>query len=765
PDGVSSVRLWYASEGGAWSSVTMSNVSGTAYAAILPGQAAGTLVQFYVEGRDGFNAGSFFPAGGTNSRALYRVNDGQAIAGPTRNFRILMTQADATLLHATTNVLSNESLGATVLNDEQEIFYDVGVRLKGSFVGRNVPRVGFTVDFDPTQLFRGIHEAVSLDRSQGASIGQGEILVKHIASHAGGIPNMYDDLVHVITPRAQDTSMAQLRMAAFGDVYLDSQYHNGSSGPMYESEVLRYSSTTADGTTEGLKVPGAGLVNVDLADYGTNTETYRWSLLQSNNRSGEDYSRIIAMSQTFSLTGTTLDARTKPLMDINEWMRTWAFESLIGVSDGYFTGNSPHNFRMYVRPDDQKVLAMPWDWDSCFVKSATANLVGTGNLAKIVNLPGNLHTYYGHLNDMINTTFNTAYMTRWTQHYGVLAGQDFSGILTYIGQRASFVQGQLPTGIPFAITSNLGNDFGTNNTQVVLSGTGPIQVGSIQVNGVDYAVNWTSITNWNLTLPLSAGTNSLTVRGFDLNGVPVANATDTIIITNNGVGAPQPVVVNEWMADNAAPGGIADPVDGLFKDWFELYNPNATPIDLSGCYLTDTLSQPTQWQIPTNRVIAGNGFLLVWADNLTNLNGMGANGDLHANFQLSKGGEAIGLFAPDGVRPLSTVTFGAQEQNVSQGRFRDGNTNGIFPMVTFTPRQANFLPAPRFSQLSLSPGLATLVWEAVPGVNYQLQYKTNLADGSWTDLSPGVLATNSSVSFTNAINGDPQRFYRLLRTN
>ena len=167
PDGVSSVLLWYAPEGSAWSSVTMSNVGGSSYTASLPGQIAGTLVQFYVEGRDGFNTSSFFPAGGTNSRALYRVKDGQALAGPAHNFRMIMTRADATFLHAQTNVLSNESLGATVLYDEQEIFYDVGVRLKGSFVGRDVPRVGFTVTFDPGQLFRGIHEEVACDRSQG----------------------------------------------------------------------------------------------------------------------------------------------------------------------------------------------------------------------------------------------------------------------------------------------------------------------------------------------------------------------------------------------------------------------------------------------------------------------------------------------------------------------------------------------------------------------------------------------------------------------
>jgi hypothetical protein len=158
--------------------------------------------------------------------------------------------------------------------------------------------------------------------------------------------------------------------------------------------------------------------------------------------------------------------------------------------------------------------------------------------------------------------------------------------------------------------------------------------------------------------------------------------------TNDPTLAPVPAVINEWMADNAGPGGFPDPADGLFQDWFELFNPNTNTVDLSGYYLTDTLGQPTKFQIPANTFIAPLGFLLVWADNTPAQNGM--NGDLHANFQLSNNGEQLGLFAPDGT-PQSTVTFGEQIQNVSQGRWPDGTTNGFYFMTNFTPRAANIV--------------------------------------------------------------------------
>jgi hypothetical protein len=508
----------------------------------------------------------------------------------------------------------------------------------------------------------------------------------------------------------------------------------------------------------------SGYVNPDIKDYGDDPETYRWWLLQANNRTEDDYSHIIPMSKAFGLTGTNLDVQTQALMDVDEWMRSFAFESLAGPTDAYFTGGNNHNFRLYVRPADQKVLAMPWDWDSSFNRSTSGSLVGGANLAKIVNLPNNLRAYFGHLYDIISTTFNATYMARWTAHYGSLANQDFSNILNYIGSRAIYVLGQLPTTAPFAITSNNGNNFLTNTSQATVTGTAPIQVKTVQVNGVTYALNWTTLTNWSLVLPLRAGTNSLLFQGFDAQGATLTNAADTITITNLGPGAPLPVLINEWMANNAGPDGLADPLDGAFKDWFELYNPNPDPVNLSGFYLTDDLALPTQWRIPTNSLIPGRGFLLVWADNNTNLNGLSTNGDLHAPFKLNKDGEAIGLFAPDGVAAQSAVTFGPQMQNVSQGRFPDGNADAVYFMTDFTPCSANLLPPLQFTQVSVTNGLVVLEWQAIPAQSYRLQYQTNLTLG-WIDLAPDLVAGGKFVRSTNALGPVGQRFFRVLRVN
>ncbi len=254
------------------------------------------------------------------------------------------------------------------------------------------------------------------------------------------------------------------------------------------------------------------------------------------------------------------------------------------------------------------------------------------------------------------------------------------------------------------------------------------------------------------------------MHGFDPRGALLTNAIATIIVTNRGPATPLPVVINEWMAANAAPGGFPDPVDGLFQDWFELYNPNPNLIDLSGYFLTDALLQPRKWAIPASTVIEPRGFLLVWADNETNQNALDVSGNLHAPFKLNRGGEVIGLFAPDGITPQSTVVFGPQIPNVSQGLFPDGDTNTYYFMTNFTPRAANTLAGPlRLTQISFDGVVVTLQWSAIPGHTYRVEFKDNLAAPLWGTLGQPILATEETLSLSAIVGTNPQRIYRVMR--
>ena len=167
--------------------------------------------------------------------------------------------------------------------------------------------------------------------------------------------------------------------------------------------------------------------------------------------------------------------------------------------------------------------------------------------------------------------------------------------------------------------------------------------------------------------------------------------------TNNPTPPPIPVAINEWMPGNGS--FLADPADGRYQDWFELYNYGSNTVNLVGYFLTDTLTNKFQFQIPPGYTIAPRGYLLVWADNEPVQNSPGQI-DLHVNFKLSKSGEAIGLFAADGTA-VDAVTFPAQTDNVSQGRWPDGS-GSLYFMTTPTPRAANVVNFPNTPPLLAS---------------------------------------------------------------
>jgi hypothetical protein len=165
--------------------------------------------------------------------------------------------------------------------------------------------------------------------------------------------------------------------------------------------------------------------------------------------------------------------------------------------------------------------------------------------------------------------------------------------------------------------------------------------------------------------------------------------------------SPAPIVINEWLASNT--GTLTDPLTGTYEDWFELYNFSDSPVNLAGYYLTDEPNgNKNKWRIPDHPLstIAPHSFLMVWADNVTITNFAG--NALHTNFKLSKSGDDIGLFSPNLVK-VDVVTFGGQANNVSQGRYPDGNVIGGFFTMSVTPRTNNVISGNAYAPVLAQP--------------------------------------------------------------
>jgi hypothetical protein len=601
PQGVASAQLHWRRDGQPWSTVPMSVGADGRYFAAIAGQTAGARVQFYVQAADGLNAISRFPAAGEESRALYVVEDGRAQIGSLHNIRIIMTGADRALLDDGTNLMSNDLLGATVIINESAVHYDVGVRRSGAASSRQGVH-GFHIEFNDDQRYSGVHETITVDRNHNE-----EIFVRHLINHAGDIPGMYNDVIYFVGPSTDRTGYAQLRMAGFDDIYLESQFPGDSDGPQFEKELTYRQQLSNSADVESLKVPFGYShpteLNTDIANRGADPESYRWHWLAKNGRDVDDYTGIVALNQAFSLSGQALDAATGEIIDTDQWLRAFAAIRLLGNRDFYSQPKSTgandswrHNFWAYQRPSDGRFVLMPWDIDENFqVAFNDPSIFGTDNAAKFIQLPNNLHYYWGHFDDLINTTFNSQYMSTWASQYStLLGGRNFAADQGYIVNRANYIRSRMPAVVPFRIESSQ-VPAQVNATSVRVDGQGWINVREIRVAGQarPLDVTWTSPTAWWADVPLQPGVNELAFVAYDFQGRPIDTPfINAVSVVSNVTLRPYQdfLQITEIMYHPSDP-SAAEIAAGFTNaedfEFLEFYNSSTTQtLDLSGVRIT-----------------------------------------------------------------------------------------------------------------------------------------------------------------------------------
>ena len=585
PNGVASVALWYSANEGTWQQ-TNTTLSDGRYTGTIPGFASETVVQFYVEGTDGNGASSTFPAAGRDSRALYKVNTSAPnTSAGSNSLQIVLLPSDSDLLYTNTNLFSNDQIGATVIDETGTIYYDVGTRFKGSLVGRGSDAGrGFWIGFNPDQQYRGVHDTVTINRN-----GLKEIFGKHLLQAAGeGVAGFYDDIINLESPTGNLSGIGILNLARYGDIYLDGQFENGSDGNVFNLELL-YKPTSTIGGVEGLKVTARPLTTADgqpeFTFYGDDAELYRYNFQLENNRAEDDYSGLIEFVSTFDLDGDALYEQALEVLDLDQFVRTFTANSIVGTNDTYTRQANPrdssshneHNLRLFENPEDGKFLALPWDLDRTFQLSVGDTLWGTfGTLSKLFDLPQVSRLFYGHAEDIINNVYTTSYVNTWGTHYGDLVNDngDFNTERNYLLNRSSILLAGLPVLADFEITTNGGNDFSVSTSQVTLEGTGSYQIREILIDGFTdpLEVTWLDDTNWQAVVAVNPGVNNLTFRALDFSGNEIHTDTITVTSTDNSALAQDHLRITEinyHPADPTAAEQAVDPDNDLGDNDFE----------------------------------------------------------------------------------------------------------------------------------------------------------------------------------------------------
>jgi hypothetical protein len=478
------------------------------------------------------------------------------------------------------------------------------VRLKSSQRGRPADiRLGFAVNFDPMQPFRGAHTSINLDRSGygrgtvGSGFGHSEIITWHFMQRAGGVPSMWNDIGYVIAPRSAHNGSAILTMAEFNDVWADSTFENGASQPSFKYELIYYPTTTVGGGPEGAKLPSPdNVVGVEFESYTTaDKEAFRWNFLIGSARTNDDYSGMLELNQTYRLpAGASFNAALPDTIDVDQWLRTAAALSLAGVQDNYITtGGAWHNLKLYSRIDG-RMLFLPWDLD---FQTAPSNdpLIINPDISRITGISAaNQRLFYQHLQDIIATSFNTTYLSSWITHYPTFstAGGNWGEITTYVNDRVNFVNSQINAAYPPTTFDVTTADFSTSGSSATINGVGWVNVRNIviQNGGLALPVTWNSATGWQATVPVAPGAQTLTLQAFDYHGNLVG--TDTITITGTGGIVPAAagnLVVSEVHYNPANPTGgeLSASSDNDEFEFIEVRNISASQtVNLAGCRFT-----------------------------------------------------------------------------------------------------------------------------------------------------------------------------------
>ena len=145
--------------------------------------------------------------------------------------------------------------------------------------------------------------------------------------------------------------------------------------------------------------------------------------------------------------------------------------------------------------------------------------------------------------------------------------------------------------------------------------------------------------------------------------------------TTASFGDPLGLVINEWMAN---------PASG--DDWFELFNPSESPVNLGGLSLTDdpTAVGRAKFVIPENSFIPAGGWVRGWP--------MAMPGRCAPRqFQPARSRRIAALYGSRR-NPIDEVEIVNQADGISRGRLPDGaSAYADFP-DTPTPGASNYLP-------------------------------------------------------------------------
>lgn len=720
------------------------------YSATIPAQSSAVMIGFYISASDGLApiAGTF-PNDAPNRECLVKVGELQ----PTGNlpvYRMWMSQATLTKWNNRAK-LDNTPLDVTFVLNNGRVIYNAQALYAGSpyispgYSGATSARCGYAVTVPSDDLFLGEQDLV-LDwpgGHGGETTGLQEQMGYWIADRIG-IPwsHRYTIRLHVngVTDDARSALFEAVMQPAGAAV--DEWSHNATTGDFFKVE--RAFEFNDGGGLVADPEPRGGIFTTTGG--ARKTEKYRWNFMFRSADRVNNYTNIFALTDALNAAGPEPYTTTcEGLIDLEEWMGIFATEHIIANFDswGQTIGKNmyayqPQNGRwMLFMFDLDWLMLAALNYSSSFAP-AVAPLFNSEDpaISRMYAHPPFARAYWRAIQNAVNGPLNPANCnpvidakskSLFANGIQFCDGQALTGpqvVKDWFSARRTGLQSQL-----LAVTPAFSVDAAVRVTNDVgyITGTAPVDANTIWINGAEYPVTWTTVTNWMVSVPLITGLNQFAVSGVDARGQAMAAYTGAASVNYSGA-APSPagrIFISEIMASPALPGA----------GFVELFNGSTNyAFDLSGWDF-----HGLSYTFPPGSILGAGGYLVLAASRTAFAAAYGGSIPVADVFPgtMQADGETLTLVRPgatptndlvvDKVRystllpwPTTAITNGKslQLQDPTQDHWRAGNwitapagPNAANPLATnltpFQPLWINELQAENLSGITNSAGQHT----------------------------------------------------------
>jgi hypothetical protein len=428
-DGVAFVTLLYRSEGsGILRNLPMlDNGSGDdfiggdgVYTATIPSASNGTMRAFYIEATDG-SASTRFPtkldpsAEVPDRTCLVRVGD-MLLNTRFATYRIWLSDDVINTFRSRPN-LSNELMDCTFVYNNSEVFYNTGIRYRGSpFIrsgfGRDPRnRYAYRIDFNPDRKFRGIEE-INLDNTEGGNRGPLQERASYWFHNKIGLQFSRQEFVRPII-NGRSNGIYEDVQKVDGD-YIRGWFPNDIDG--YIHKIDDYFEYTADGT---------GFSNLDEGMKSDSShprlkETYRWGFEKRSHRENDTWDHLLDFAAAFntSSSSTLYEQNVELFIHPEQFARVLALRHAVGDWDSYGYRRGKNNYFYYALPEGKWYL-LPWDIDFTLGSGdgSNTNLFSSVNASQFpevdqfINYPKYQRMYLQAYAELVNGPWQTSYGT------------------------------------------------------------------------------------------------------------------------------------------------------------------------------------------------------------------------------------------------------------------------------------------------------------------------------------------------------------------